>query len=275
MKRVAAVVGFAAVIVLVAWSAKQGPTGERKKASAPPRDAAVDARVYSEADLASATYKDLDEIVDAGRAAKGKLAIVTVSRGELREEDFTAYACGQHLRSAQMYLTIPEHLRDHVRAVPKNARGACPRVLMRVHSVGPFSSGGHRAPDGSWATDESALKIVIGDTLAIFDVTPLAKTTPRDGVQFATYDDIVLSKFKGGEAAELVMKATTPSEYSTHVIMRTCEDDSDDVHFPAAKLDSALQRITECRRVLFQLRERKGPDLAGQRIEGDLIQVSQ
>jgi len=256
-----------ALAALVGCKARQGESPD--PARKPPPDAL---RQYTEADLAIADYQTMDAAVAAGRGARDKLAIVTIARGEIRENDFTAYACGEH-GPFSMFLTIPEHLRDRIRAVPKNARGACPRVLVRVRSIEPASSGGHRAADGTWVTEESESKIVMAETLAIFDVTPQPPTPPPTGVQFARIDDIVLSKFKGGEVAELALRAMAPSEYSTHVTMRTCEEDSEVVEFPDEKLDSALQHVTACHAIRFKLRPRGGPDLAGQRIEGELITI--
>lgn len=257
---------LALLVALVACKPPHERPSERAK---PPADAA---RHYTEADFGEASYLSVETLVAAGREAKGKLALLHLGRGETRENDFTAFACDSH-GGHMVYLTIADDQRDAVRALPKNARGACPRVLVRVWSIGPYSSGGHREADGTWVSEESKEQVIEGELLAIGDVKPRPPLPPPAGAQFASFDDIVLSKFKGGEIAELRLKAMKASEYVKHVVMYTCEEDGDVIDFPDEKLDSALANVDGCKTIRLKLRPRGSPGLAGQSIEADLISI--
>lgn len=253
---------LALIALLVACKPPQERAARQDK---PPADAA---RHYTAADFASASYLSLETIIADGKNAKNKLASLHLVRHEIHEDDFSAFACDS-VGAHSVYLTLPDDQRDFVRALPKNARGACPRVLVRIWSVKPFMS--HLAADGTWVDDDNSMKVIVGEPLVI-DTKPVPPTPPPAGVQFATFDDIVLSKFKGGELAELTMEVLEPSTYSTHVVMRTCEEDSGMIDFPDEKLDGALAKKTGCQVIRLKLRPRHMPGLEGQTIEADWIQ---
>jgi hypothetical protein len=256
------------LLLLVACKGGDRRGGKQGRSKKPPADAA---RVYTEADLSSATYMSIDEVAAAGNAASGKLAVVNVSRDEVRDDDFTAYPCKSD-SGCLLYLTLPDDMRDLVRAMPRSARGSCPRVLVRILSIGPYSLSGRRAPDGAWVSEQSSTKVVEAETLFIADVTPQTAAPTSAGVQFSTFDDIVLSKFRGGEVAELTMQAWR-SQYSTHVTMTTCDESRDSIEFPDEKLDGALAKVSDCRPIRFKLRRREGPGFGGQSIAADLVSI--
>ena len=226
-------------------------------------------------DFAHATYPTIDGALEAGDAARGQLAVITIARDEIRANDFTAFSCGATKYSHRFFLTIPDPLRDRIRALPRRApaSGGCPRALIRIRSIGTTGYAGHAAADGGWTITPDAERLVMADTLAI-DVAPVGPTAATAGVQLASIDDIVLSKFRGGELAEVPLRYE-PMPGIDRIYMRSCDpSQGQEIEFPDEPLaTSKLSGVRRCHAVRLRLRARPGPTLGGQMLEADLISI--
>lgn len=257
-----------AFVIAVSLTACKG-----RSSDVPSREHHDARRQYTEVDVASARYHSGDEIIEARDGARNALAVIRVARGEVGDDDLSAFPCGPSKHAHWYFLTIPVDGRDLLRAMPTQTRD-CPRVLVRVLSVGAAGVSGARA-DGGWVISEDSERLIRAETLAILDVEARPRTPAPAGTQFATLDDIAIGPFRRGDLAEMALRAAPPLAgiEQSRVWMVPCSGDRHDLVFPDEQPDGELARSTECRLIRFSLRDRPAPGLAGQILEADVVKI--
>jgi hypothetical protein len=239
-------------------------------------DAGIDARVWTEADVASVPYHSAAEIGADGVNAEGKLAVVRLSSQGLRRADITAFPCEEKAWPVQkFFVTFTPTTVDMIRALPgRVARGGeCPRVLVRVRSIGSTGFSGYAAADGSWQTREDEARVVTADLLAVFDVAPRAKVPPPPGADYATLTDAMLGPEEGGGA--VVSVQLRRSSYGGSAVGLYACDERDfggPVWFNSEALGGELGLMAGCRTVTFRTRARGSIDW-GDSMSAELIRI--
>lgn len=258
--------GFALLVLATLTACREREAG-RQARPAPP----MDARVYTEADIGIARYHSVDEIIADAAHADGQLALVHVSREAIRLKDFTAFPCAPD-HPHHMFLTLSPEDVDRVRALPDRSDGTCPRVLIKVMSVGSTGFSGNRAADGGWAIADDASRLVQAETLAILDVIPRGPSPAPPGVRYTTLLDIKLGRENGGAVAEIPMRLSTGLPTGDLTAMVPCSGGSESVYFRSETAKEALANVHDCHSIRFRTLPRSVPDY-GTSVDAELVSV--
>jgi hypothetical protein len=264
-------------VAAIAWFAvacgRGGGGAAGRDAVPPPADAAIDARVWTEADVAAAAYHSAAEVAADGVNAKGKLAVLRVRPGGMRREDITAHPCEDAGMVQRIYLGITPETRDGIRAMSHDRETPCPRVLVKVLSVSSTGFTGYRADDGSWQTREDPARVISTETLAVFDVAPRPAAKAPAGADFATLTDALLGPQNGGAVVSVRLQRSSYTGGSA-VGMYACDKHDFDgpVWFNSEALGGELGLMRGCRTVTFRTRARADLDW-GDSISAELIRI--
>ena len=221
----------------------------------------------------AARYHGGDEVLAAGDASRGQVAVLRVMRAEIIPGDVTAYTCEGGPR--KMFLKIRPGAADAVRALPKDrpATGECPRAVVRIRDV-VVGFVGAAAADGGWAIRPDGEAIIEGDLLGVLDVAPRPPTAAPPGVDFATLDDLALGGGRdGGRIVELRMQRRAEPSL-TSIFAEPCDGEgTDSVAFPDQTPEGRLGVLTGCHTVRFRSRPFDERQLVSRLVSADLISI--